>query len=123
MVSTENLKTLDHETEIYTPMHRYGNALGYIFEKNHITAKIAKTNRKFENENDEKIRIYWAKRFEEAGNHRFISPRIMLRIRTHFDPDELFDFLMKAMTEDEDIKKYLSYFESSSHTPDPNILE
>lgn len=123
MVSTENLKVLDHETEIYTPMHRYGNALGYIFEQNNVEAKIAMTNRHFENNKDENTRRYWAEKFERAGNHKFISPNIMLRIRTHFDPDELFEFLINAMTTDIDIKNYLSAFESGPHIPDPNILE
>ena len=123
MVSTENLKVLDHETEMFTPMHRYGNALGYIFKENRIESKIAMTNRHFENAEDEKIRKYWAKRFETAGNHRYISPNIMLRVRTHFDPDELFDFLLNAITTDADVRKYLSYFESGPHIPDPNIVE
>lgn len=123
MVSTKNLKVLDHETDIYTSLHRYGDAIRYIFRMNNVDAKIAMTNRHFENEKDEEIRKYWAKRFETAGNHRYISPNIMLRIRTHFDPDELFDFLINAIETDADVQKYVADFEGGPHIPDPGILE
>lgn len=122
MVSTENLKVLDHETEIFVPLSKYGDAIRYIFKKNSVNAKTAMTNRHFENEEDEKTRKYWAEKFEKAGNHMFISPNIMLRVRTHFDPDELFDFLMSSLN-DLDVQEYTSHFGFGPHIPDPNILE
>lgn len=123
MVSTKNLKVLDHETEIYTSMGLYGDAIRYIFRMNGVDAKIAMTNRHFENEKDEKIRKYWAERFEKAGHRRYISPNTMLRIRTHFAPDELFDFLINAIETDSDVQKHIANFKPGPHIPDPNILE
>ncbi len=121
IVSTENLKVLDHETEIYTSLGFYGDAIRYIFRMNNIDAKIAMTNMHFKDKKDEETRKYWAKRFEKAGHRRYISPNTMLRIRTHFDPDELFDFLMSSL-EDPDIQEYIKQFGFGSDIPYPKIL-
>lgn len=123
MVSTKNLKILDYETEIYTSLHGYGDAIRYIFKENNITADITWISKRFENKEDEETRKYWAERFNNIDPKAYINPYSMLRIRTYFDPDELFDFLINAVATDSDIQKYLSAFKSGPHVPDPNILE
>ena len=122
MVSTDNLTVLDHETEIYTPISKYGDALKFILKQNNISTHISMIICRFRDKEDEQVRTYWAKRFEKAGNHILISPRTMLCFKTHFDPDELFDFLMSSLN-DPDVKEYISHFESGPHISDPNILE
>ena len=123
MVSTENLKVLDHETEIFASVHGYGDAIRYIFRENNIEANIAWITKRFENEEDKKTRTYWAERFNDADDNAGVNPYSMLRIRTRFDPDELFDFLINAVKIDSDVQKYVAYFASRPHIPDPNIVE
>lgn len=123
MVSTENLKVLDHETEIYTSLHGYGDAIRYIFKNNNVNANIAWITKRFENDNDKRIRTYWAERFNNADSNAKINPYSMLRIKTHFDPDELFEFLINAVATDPDVQKYVAHFKSGPHIPDPNTLE
>ena len=123
MVSTKNLKVLDHETEIYTSLHGYGDAIRYIFRENNIKADIMWIVKRFENQEDEKIRTYWAERFNSIDKNAGVNPYSMLRIRTHFDPDELFNFLINAVANDADVQKYVADFEGGPHIPDPGILE
>lgn len=99
VISMKNLSKTDFDTQIFTPICVYGDVLKYLLIENRIPFQVTMTDICFKDKDDEMNRKYWAKRFEITNNHIFVSPNTMLCFKTRFDPDELFEFLISAISE------------------------
>lgn len=107
MVSTNGLQTLDRETEIFVPFPHYSAALSFVLTGKN--ADIALMPTQFVDGKDMTERLEWTERFRHLSETCHISSRNMMRFRTHFDPNELFNLLVDALKNDKDTQNYIDY--------------
>ena len=127
MVTLDSLKANKNLSALYLPVTPYMNALCYILNQNEneLTrqCKIHKTTLKNLDENL-KEKEYWANKLSNAiyGEPEHFDPDSTWRIETPFNAEELFNLLIMATKNDNDIISYMKEYEVKTHDIDKEII-